>query len=74
MNYEALNRAVLIAIALFAALLYIGLVYAGFAEFIAGIPKRANHRKRSRNRRATRGLRNGKGQSDLNTPQGELET
>ena len=39
MDYEALNRYVLIAIALFAVLLYIGLICAGFAEFIAGIPK-----------------------------------
>ena len=57
-NYEALNRYVLIAIALFAVLLYIGLVCTGFAEFIAGIPKRTNCKKRSRNRRKTRGLRN----------------
>lgn len=74
MNYEALNRAVLIAMALFAALLYVGLVCAGFAEFIAGIPKRADDKKRSRNRGGARGLRNGKGRSNLNGPQGEVET
>ena len=58
MDYEALNRYVLIAIALFAVLLYIGLICAGLAEFIAGIPKRANRKKRSRNRRETGGFRN----------------
>ena len=60
MDYETLNRYVLIAIALFAVLLYIALVCAGFAEFIGGIPKRANRKKRSRNRRETRGVRNAK--------------
>jgi hypothetical protein len=59
-NYEALNQYVLIAIALFAVLLYIGLICAGFAEFVRAIPKRANRKKRSRNRRETRGLRNAK--------------
>jgi len=59
-DYETLNRYVLIAIGLFAVLLYIGLVCAGFAEFIAGIPKRASRKKRTRNRRETRGLRNAK--------------
>jgi hypothetical protein len=38
-NYEALNQYVLIAIALFAVLLYIGLICAGFAEFVRAIPK-----------------------------------
>ena len=60
MDYEALNRYVLIAIALFAVLLYIGLVCAGFAEFLAGMPKRTNRKKRSQHRRETRGLRNAK--------------
>lgn len=55
MSYEELNRYVLMAIAIFAVLLYIGLVYAGFAEFIARISKRGNRKKRSRNRGATRG-------------------
>jgi hypothetical protein len=58
-DYEALNRYVLIAIALFAVLLYIGLVCAGFAEFLAGMPKRTN-KKRSRHRSETRGLQNAK--------------
>jgi hypothetical protein len=59
-NYEALNQYVLIAIALLAALLYIGLICAGFAEFMRGIPKRANRKKRSRNSHETRRLRNAK--------------
>jgi hypothetical protein len=59
-NYEALNQYVLIAIALLAVLLYIGLICAGFAEFMRAIPKRSNRKKRSRNRRETRGLRNAK--------------
>ena len=60
MNYQELNRYVLVAIALFAVLLYIALVYAGFAEFMARISKRGNRKKRSRNRGATRGLRSAK--------------
>ena len=60
MNYEALNRYVLMAIALFAILLYIGMVYAGFTEFMARISKRGNRKKRPRNRDAARGLRNSK--------------
>lgn len=60
MNYEELNRYVLVAIALFAVLLYIALVYAGFTELMARISKRGNRKKRSRNRGATRGLRNAK--------------
>jgi hypothetical protein len=59
-NYEALNRYVLIAIALFAVLLYIGLVCAGFAQFIAGIRRRASRKKRTHNPRETRGIRNAK--------------
>jgi hypothetical protein len=47
-NYETLNRCVLIAIALFALLLYIGMVYAGFAEFMARISKRGKRKKRAR--------------------------
>jgi hypothetical protein len=50
-NYEELNRYVLVAIAFFALLLYVALVYAGFAEFMARISKR----EASRNRGATRG-------------------
>jgi hypothetical protein len=59
-SYEALNQYVLIAIALVAVLLYIGLICAGFAEFMKAIAKRTNRKKRSRNRRETRGLRNAK--------------
>jgi O-antigen ligase len=44
-NYEAWNRYVLMAIGLFGALLYIGLVYAGFVEFMSRIAKRARTRK-----------------------------
>ena len=57
MNYEALNQYVLIAIGLFAVLLYIGLVWAGFIEFVAGISKKGESKKcpRSRDR-----LRNAK--------------
>ena len=60
MNYEALNQYVLAAIALFAVLLYIGLVCAGFTEFMARISKRGNPKKRSRNRGTARGLRKAK--------------
>ena len=48
MNYEAWNRYVLMAIALFAVLLYIGLIYAGFAELRSRLSK--GKRKRPRNR------------------------
>jgi hypothetical protein len=54
-NYEELNRYVLVAIALFAVLLYGALVYAGLAEFMARVSKRGNRKKRSRNRGATHG-------------------
>jgi len=57
-NYEALNRDVLIAIALFAVLLYIALVYAGFAEFASRISKKGKNKKRSRNQATARRLRN----------------
>ena len=60
MNYEALNQYVLIAIGLFAVLLYIGLLWAGFAEFVAGISKSGESKKRSRSRVTTRRLRNAK--------------
>jgi len=59
-DYEALNQYVLITIALFAVLLVIGLVYASFAQLIACISKKVHRKKRSRNRRETRGLRNAK--------------
>ena len=60
MNYEAWNRYVLMAIGLFGALLYIGLIYAGFVEFMSRISKNGNNKKRSRNRVADRRLRNPK--------------
>ncbi len=60
MNYEMLNRYVLMAIALFAALLYVGLLWAGFTEFMARISKKGNQKKRLRKGGATRGLRNAK--------------
>jgi hypothetical protein len=62
-NYEALNNCVLMAIGLFAALLYLLLLYAGFTEFMARISKKGNSRKRFRNRDVAPGLRNGKGSS-----------
>jgi hypothetical protein len=55
LDLEALNRYVLIAIGLFAAFLYIGLLYAGFIEFMARISKKGSHnKKRSRNGRGAR--------------------
>lgn len=50
MNYEAWNHYVLMAIGLFAVLLYIGLIYAGFAELMSRISKSNGNRKRSKNR------------------------
>lgn len=58
MNYEAWNRYVLMAIGLFAAFLYIGLVYAGLAEFMSRISKSSKHKKRFRSRVAALKLRN----------------
>ena len=60
MNYDVWNRYVLIAIGLFGVLLYIGLVYAGFAEFMSRISKSGKNKKRSRNRATARRLRNTK--------------
>ena len=59
-NYEAGNRYVLMAIGLFAALLYVGLIYAGFAEFMSCISKGSKHKKRSRSRVSAPRLRNPK--------------
>lgn len=50
MNYEAWNRYVLVAIGLFAVLLYIGLIYAGFVEFMSRISRSGKDKRRSRNR------------------------
>jgi hypothetical protein len=71
-NYETLNRDVLIAVVLFAVLLYVGMVCAGFAEFMARISKRGNCKKCSRNRGTARGLR--KAKRPTFSPPGELET
>jgi len=59
-NQEAWNRYVLLVIGLFGALLYIGLLYAGFTEFRSRISKSNNDKRRSRNRITTRRLRNPK--------------
>ena len=60
MNYEAWNRYVLMAIGLFGVLLYIGLLYAGFSEFMSRLSKSKKDKKRSRNRLMARRLRGGK--------------
>ena len=60
MNYEAWNRYVLGAIGLFGALLYIGLLYAGFTQFRSGFFKGRRNKNRSRNRVTPCRLRNSK--------------
>ena len=60
MNYEVWNRYVLVAIGVFGALLYIGLLYAGFTEFRSRFSKGRRNKNRSRNRTMPRGLRNPK--------------
>ena len=45
-NYETWNRYVLIAIGVFAVALYLGLMYAGIAEFMSRISKSEKGRKR----------------------------
>lgn len=57
MNYEAWNRYVLMAIGLFAGFLYIGLIYAGVAEFMARVAKRSKRKKRSRSQLSVSRLR-----------------
>ena len=47
MNLEALNRYVLVIIGLFAVLLYLVMVVAGFSELISRMPKAKGQRKRS---------------------------
>jgi hypothetical protein len=59
-NYEAWNRYVLMAIGVFAVLLYVGLVYASLAEFMTRMSNKGNRKKRSRNRVTLRRLRNTK--------------
>ena len=58
MNYEAWNRYVLMAVGLFAVLLYIGLMYAGFVELMSRISRKGRNKKRLRNQIAARRLRN----------------
>jgi hypothetical protein len=59
-NYEAWNRYVLIAIGVFAGVVYLGLMCTGIAEFVSRLSKSGKTRRRSRNRVAARRLRNGK--------------
>jgi hypothetical protein len=56
-NLDALNRYVLIAIGVFAALLFAAIVCAGFGELISGLPKHSDRRKRLKRRRSFRRLR-----------------
>ena len=60
MNYEAWNRYVLMVIGLFAAFLYVGLIYAGVAEFMSRISKSSKSKKRARGRVSAPRLRNPK--------------
>ena len=48
MNLEALNRYLLVIIGLFAVLLYLVMVVAGFSELISRMPKAKGPRKRSK--------------------------
>lgn len=48
MNLEDLNRYALVVIGLFAVLLYVVMVAAGFSEFISRMPKAKGQRKRSK--------------------------
>lgn len=54
LDSEAVNRFVLVTIGLFAVLLYFGLLYAGFIEFMSRISKAKSGKSRSRNRAASR--------------------
>jgi Na+-transporting methylmalonyl-CoA/oxaloacetate decarboxylase gamma subunit len=47
-NLEALNRYVLVIIGLFAVLLYLVMVVAGFSELISRMSKAKGQRKRSK--------------------------
>jgi hypothetical protein len=64
LDFEALNRYVLGVIGLFGVLLYIGLLYAGFIEFRSRWSKGNGNKENSRNRAATRRLRNPKASED----------
>jgi hypothetical protein len=57
LNWEAANQFVLIAIGLFGLVLYFGLLYAGFTEFISRVSKTKGNKIRSRNRSMPRRLR-----------------
>jgi len=59
-NYEAWNRYVLMAVGLLGALLYCGMLYAGFTEFRSRMSKSNSNKKRSRNQVTSRRLRNPK--------------
>ena len=48
MNLDAMNRYVLVVIALFAILLYFVMVVTGFSELISRMPNPKGQRKRSR--------------------------
>ena len=48
MNLEALNGYVLVIIGLFAVVLYLVMVVAGFSELISRMPKAKGQRKRSK--------------------------
>ena len=48
MDLESLNRYVLAVVGLSAALVYFGMVYAGFSKFISRLPKRRDRRKRAK--------------------------
>jgi hypothetical protein len=56
-NLEAANQFVLIAIGVFGVVLYFGLLYAGFMEFISRSSKTKGNRRRLRNRAISRRLR-----------------
>lgn len=64
MNYDAWNRHVLIAIGLFGALLYVGLIYAGFSQFILRLSKGAKNRRRISSKNMPRRLRTPKVSGD----------
>lgn len=57
MNLVLVNRYVLMAVGLFALLLYFALVYAGFADFSARLSESGSRRKASRRQKAGRGVR-----------------
>lgn len=59
-DYEALNRYVLILILLFGIVLYLGLMYAGLIQFVVTLRKRTSRKRRFPNRRGARGLSNEK--------------